>query len=224
MRGHKMLLGGVVLSLVLAVVSLMQLRKPAVAQTTAEMQDIAALKSSISGFLGTWLVQRKSYEATSYFGSMTTRTAILPRAVASSLPGGEKLLETAVIQMDTARKGYSEFLEKHHPPFSVSTPLAEALAVNEDLLSMLREGVRVEFINNVDKDKYFIFKANHQIVEQFDGGFGDIAGVLQPDKSPTYTLLVDFRDRSFKHYDGPFVAFWAVEKGAWKISNNFKYK
>jgi len=183
------------------------------AQQNPGKPDEKKLLETVRNFLDLWLIQERPGEAVrAHFGSQTANLYEIPNPILRKLPCCEYPTSSVGENLQLA---YAGLLAKYRPSAHKSS-MEEILDLpHPNLLAALREKGRVKFIKTVAKDRFVIFRATGDLVDEFMSH----DDVLRPDIVPTYMVIIDFQDKSFDAYraDGPLILFWQPERGVWKI-------
>lgn len=178
-----------------------------------QLQDAAQLRGVVQEFLGVWVIKGDPEAMANYFGSMTNRTDIMPRAV--QVAAGP--VDGRLAALQTARSAYARFLRGYRPAnVNITAAATASLQLPSDTFM---KGLTLESppLNNCNEDRFCIFHADEDLMDEFSGGFGDLSGVLEPRKIPMYAVMVQFR-RPQPGPDRPLITFWDKrDNNTWKI-------
>ena len=175
-------------------------------QEQADSEVPEAALEAMHGFLRAWLVEQDKAKAVAHFSASYRSQEVAPRAVWTARNDSNRL---APVQQN-AYWGILERLSGAQHEGSLRDIVA---ALDPDLMEILHLSVRI-----VETEPFTVFVAEDDVaIDSFDGGYGDVATVLQPAENLVLTMIVDFADRQREGYSGPFVSFWTEEADGWHI-------
>ena len=177
---------------------------------------------TMQSFLGAWLVDNNEEAAMGHFAVTERALELAPRAVWRLVQNADPSDRAQVHHLwdSLLQEEYWKVLRrirgKEHDGASLETILAP---LDPDLAKVLYPALGDYVIRT---EPFTVFLApDADAIDNFDGGYGDVAAALKPASNTILTMIADFNDRGHEGYIGPFVSFWAEE---WDESNGEQWK